>query len=159
MKFGTLDELVSFAKITFEPQTAKELEVFLFFALNHTFAEVLSRGFALDIRPSTITTKEPSEANFEAHKKMWDLQLIFSGKEGVAVLPLEKAGSLTKSYDSEGDIEFYGKASELAACLFTLERGNAIFLAPCDAHAPCLTAESTDNHDKIVVKIPVTKEI
>ena len=159
MKFGTFDELVSFAKITFEPQTARELEDFLSFVSCHTFGEVLVHKFALDIRPSTITTKKPSEANFEAHKKMWDMQLIFSGKEAVAVLPLEKAGSLTKSYDSEGDIEFYGKASELAACLFTLERGNAIFLAPCDAHAPCLTAECTDTHDKIVVKIPVTKEI
>ncbi len=159
MKFGTYKELIAFAFEKFQTPTAKEIKKFLTFAASHSYEEVLPQNFKLDIRPSTITTKAPSVTKYEAHKKMWDLQLIFSGKEAIGVLPLENIGSPTTGYDETADIEFYGTVEEHGGNFVTLQQGNGIFLAPCDAHAPCLTAENTDTHNKIVVKIPVESEI
>lgn len=159
MKFGTYKELIAFASSKFQSATAKELEKFLTFTASHSYEEVLSQNFALDIRPSTVTTKQASTTKYEAHKKMWDLQIIFSGKEAVGVLPLERAVNSTTSYDETKDIEFYGTVEELGGEIFTLCLGNGIFLATSDAHAPCLESGTQDTHNKIVVKIPVTCEM
>ncbi len=159
MKFGTYNDLIAFAFEKFQAPTAKEIEKFLTFVTSHSYEEVLPQNFNLDIKPSTITTKAPSATKYEAHKKMWDLQLIFSGKEAIGILPLKNIGSPTTDYEETADIEFYGTVEKLGGDFVTLQQGNGIFLAPCDAHAPCLTADNIDTHNKIVVKIPVENEI
>ncbi len=69
MKFGTYNELIAFAFEKFQAPTAREIEKLLTFAASHSYEEVLSQNFNLDIRPSTITTKAPSATKYEAHKK------------------------------------------------------------------------------------------
>lgn len=159
MKLGTYKELMAFASSKFQASTANELKKFLTFIATHSYNEALSQNFALDIRPGNVTTKAPAKTRYEAHKKMWDLQIIFSGKEAIGVLPISNAGKPVINYDETKDIEFYGTVEELGGEIFILCLGNGIFLAPCDAHAPCLIAGTSDTHDKLVVKIPVTCEM
>ena len=48
------------------------------------------------------TTKARSEAKYEAHKKFIDIQMILSGKELIAVSPIEKM-TISDEYNEEKD--------------------------------------------------------
>ena len=52
------------------------------------------------------TTKARSEAKYEAHKKFIDIQMILSGKELIAVSPIEKM-TISDEYNEEKDFMLF----------------------------------------------------
>ena len=43
----------------------------------------------LDLRFNEYETKPEAEIPFEAHRKLWDLQLVLEGEEMIGAAPLE----------------------------------------------------------------------
>ena len=100
------------------------------------------------------TTKARSEAKYEAHKKFIDVQLILSGKELIAVTPIEKM-ELKDEYNEIKDVMFYHHNDECTDYL--LEAGDFLILYPQDVHMPGVCVNEKSPVRKIVVKVPVTK--
>ena len=100
------------------------------------------------------TTKARSEAKYEAHKKFIDVQLILSGKELIAVTPIEKM-ELKDEYNELKDVMFYHHNDECTDYL--LEAGDFLILYPQDVHMPGVCVNEKSPVRKIVVKVPVTK--
>ena len=84
-----------------------ELAEFLRAAREKSFDELKNMDFPqLDLRFNEYETKPETEIPFEAHRKLWDLQLVLEGEEMIGVAPLETLTE-TVSYDEAEDIAFY----------------------------------------------------
>lgn len=98
-----------------------------------------------------IAEYEPSgNDKFEAHRDYHDVQYAICGNETIEVIPTSEAK------DSSGykpDIEFFTAQNCESTCV-ALEAGTFVFLAPQDAHKPCVKLTS-DKIKKAVFKIPV----
>lgn len=128
-----------------------ELVSFLKAAREYSFEELKEMDFPnLDLRFGEYETKDESMAPFEAHRILWDLQIVLCGREFIGYAPLE---DLTESvpYDGERDIAFYSGSGQN----FLLRPGMAVLLAPWDGHRPGVSAGADPSHiKKIVVKLP-----
>ena len=100
------------------------------------------------------TTKARSEAKYEAHKKFIDIQMILSGKELIAVSPIEKM-TISDEYNEEKDFMLFHHNDECTD--FVLEAGDFLILYPQDVHMPGVCVNEKSPVRKIVVKVPVEK--
>ena len=98
------------------------------------------------------TTKPESEGAFEGHEKYIDIQYIVAGEERIDVTPIGDA-VISKPYDPEKDIAFYGDVTA-AARLILKPNAYAIFF-PADIHKPGLAASAQQSVKKIVVKVKI----
>ena len=100
------------------------------------------------------TTKARSEAKYEAHKKFIDIQLILSGRELIAVTPIEKM-EIKDEYNETKDVMFFHHNDECTD--YVLETGDFLILYPQDVHMPGVCVNERSLVRKIVVKVPVSK--
>ena len=100
------------------------------------------------------TTKARSEAKYEAHKKFIDIQMILSGKELIAVSPIEKM-TISDEYNEEKDFMLFHHNDECTD--YVLEAGDFLILYPQDVHMPGVCVNEKSPVRKIVVKVPVEK--
>ena len=100
------------------------------------------------------TTKARSEAKYEAHKKFIDIQLILSGRELIAVTPIEKM-EIKDEYNEAKDVMFFHHNDECTD--YVLEAGDLLILYPQDVHMPGVCVNERSLVRKIVVKVPVSK--
>ena len=100
------------------------------------------------------TTKARAEAKYEAHKKFIDIQMILSGKELIAVSPIEKM-TISYEYDEEKDFMLFHHNDECTD--YVLEAGDFLILYPQDVHMPGVCVNEKSPVRKIVVKVPVEK--
>ena len=84
----------------------------------------------------------------EAHKQYIDVQCIISGREVIAVAPIQCEKTVTEVYP-ERDVWFYDCKTEP----LTLEVGMYMVLWPNDLHKPGLTLGEPVNCRKVVVKV------
>lgn len=107
-------------------------------------------GDSLFVMVSDYNTKNPEDANYEAHRKYIDLQYVVSGSELIDLAPVSSKDSIVSPYDDAKDIEFMTipNGKELLAT------PNRFFLFfPVDAHRPGLKIGDNAPVKKIVVKI------
>lgn len=88
--------------------------------------------------------------DYEAHRDFNDLQYAITGGEAIDVIPTSDA---RESTGYKPDIEFF-KEKVCGATRISLDEGTFAFLAPQDAHKPCIKTES-DHIRKAVFKISV----
>ncbi len=100
------------------------------------------------------TTKARAEAKYEAHKKFIDIQLILSGKELIAVTPIEKM-EIKDEYNETKDVMFFQHNDECTD--YVLEAGDFLILYPQDVHMPGVCVNEKSPVRKIVVKVPVSR--
>ena len=98
------------------------------------------------------TTKARSEAKYEAHKKFIDIQLILSGRELIAVTPIEKM-KIKDEYNEAKDVMFFQHNDECTD--YVLEAGDFLILYPQDVNMPGVCVNERSLVRKIVVKVPV----
>lgn len=99
----------------------------------------------------SISEYEPSgNDKFEAHRDYHDVQYAVTGNETIEVIPTSEAGN---SSGYKPDIEFF-TSQNCGSTSVALEAGTFVFLAPQDAHKPCVKLTS-DKIKKAVFKIPV----
>ena len=98
------------------------------------------------------TTKARSEAKYEAHKKFIDIQLILSGRELIAVTPIEKM-EIKDEYNEAKDVMFFHHNDECTD--YVLEAGDFLILYPQDVPMPGVCVNERSLVRKIVVKVPV----
>ena len=112
------------------------------------------RGNEIIAKISSYETKPDAVAVLEAHRKFVDLQLVLSGKELLAWLPLE--GLPVKSpYDPGRDVEFLSHPDKPFARI-PLYPGSFALFFPQDAHAGMITlGKQPELVKKVVVKIGV----
>lgn len=98
-----------------------------------------------------ISEYEPDKNDkFEAHREYHDLQYAITGGEAIDVIPTENG---LESGGYSPDIEFFA-AQSCQSTRVALEAGTFVFLAPCDAHKPCLNI-GYDKIKKAVFKIKI----
>ncbi len=112
----------------------------------------LENGAYLSVQE--YTTKARSQAKYEAHKKFIDIQLILSGRELIAVSPIDKM-KISDEYNDEKDFMLFYPNDECTDYL--LEAGDFLILYPQDAHMPGVCVNEKSPVRKIVVKVPVSK--
>ena len=98
------------------------------------------------------TTKARKDAKYEAHKKFIDIQMILSGKEIIAVTPIDKM-EIAEEYKDEKDVMFFKHNDECTD--YVLEDGDFVILYPEDVHMPGVCVNEKSFVRKIVVKVPV----
>ena len=98
------------------------------------------------------TTKARRDAKYEAHKKFIDIQMLLSGKELIAVTPIDKM-EISVEYNNEKDVMFFQHNDECTDYL--LEGGDFLILYPEDVHMPGVCVNEKSPVRKIVVKVPV----
>lgn len=96
--------------------------------------------------------KKESEARYEGHERMADIQTVLEGDEYLDMFPLE-GGERETLRDADRDLVFYAEKPAFAARVH-LTPGLFALVLPGEAHMPCLRA-SSDRVKKLVVKIPV----
>lgn len=101
----------------------------------------------------SYTTKPLAQAEFEAHRKYADIQLILAGEETLLWAPLENVGPVTKPYVAERDIAFF--ASPAHSTPLQLRAGEFAVFFPEDAHAPGLQTNGPCAVRKVVMKVRV----
>ncbi|MFO7621111.1 MAG: YhcH/YjgK/YiaL family protein [Bacteroidales bacterium] len=109
-------------------------------------------GDNLYVAVSEYLTKNPEEANFEAHRRYIDIQYVVSGKELIGITPISMKNEIIEPFDAERDIEFFTVTSENN--LRTSPERFFIFF-PEDAHRPGLKDGENSMVKKIVVKVRV----
>lgn len=102
------------------------------------------------IRVSLAEYEPGAGGKFEAHRDYHDLQYAITGSETIEVIPISCA---TESGGYSPDIEFFASQT-CESTKVSLEEGTFAFLAPGDAHKPCVKL-SSDKIKKAVFKIPV----
>ncbi len=96
-------------------------------------------------------TKDPKDAEFEVHRKYYDIQYVISGAEIMGFGDLENL-NVTKEYDDKKDVAF----GECPSSNVLVSEGYFTFFAPKDAHKPCLNVgDNTKKVKKVIVKIKI----
>lgn len=104
---------------------------------------------------SVYDSRLESQARYESHDIMTDIQLVLDGEEDVLVV--ERQG-LTQAadYDPVKDITFY-QESPAPLARVRLTPGRFLFVAPHDAHMPSLATATPAKVKKLVVKLPLAR--
>jgi len=96
-------------------------------------------------------TKSPDEAEFEVHRKYYDIQYVISGKEVMGIGNLNDL-EVTKPYDETKDIAF----GECPSTSVLVREGYFTLFAPKDAHKPSLNpSDKPCRVKKVIVKIKI----
>lgn len=97
-------------------------------------------------------TKNPEDAQYEAHQKYIDIQYIIKGRELIGVAPMALKKEILVQYDPTKDVEFLTvtKGVEYAA-----QPDRFFIFFPSDAHRPNLKDGENSLVRKIVVKVKV----
>lgn len=96
-------------------------------------------------------TKDPKDAEFEVHRKYYDIQYVISGKEEMAFGCLKNL-KITKEYDDIKDVAF----GECPSSNLLVPEGYFTFFTPNDAHKPCLNISNKSKEvKKVIVKIKI----
>ncbi len=82
--------------------------------------------------------KTPLEAKLESHNEMIDIQIPISTVETMGYTPRQSLPEAT--YNEEKDITFY---DGMAQQYITITPGMFVIFFPQDAHAPCISTESS----------------
>ena len=98
-------------------------------------------------------TKLRENGKYEAHREYIDVQLLLSGREIIAVEPLEVMHTHPCLCPYAPDIELFAANDD--GTDYVLSTGDFIILYPEDAHMPGLTVDEPASVRKVVVKIPV----
>lgn len=99
----------------------------------------------------SISDYAPGEGgDYEAHRCFNDLQYAITGGEAIDVIPTADA---RESTGYKPDIEFF-KEKVCGATRVSLDEGTFAFLAPQDAHKPCIKTDS-ETIRKAVFKIAI----
>lgn len=116
----------------------------------HSFEELQKMDFApLDVRLKEYETRPLEDVPYEAHRKMWDLQIVIGGEELIGYCPLDEMHERVP-YDAATDVAYYGAKGQM----LKLVPGMAIFVAPWDGHQPEVAVTGTPSHvKKLVVKL------
>lgn len=100
---------------------------------------------------SEYNSKNPEDAQYEAHKNYTDLQYVVSGTEYIGLADLS-ATTVKTPYDEERDIAFYnveeGKGQNLLA-----QPGTFFIFFPKNAHRPGMKVEDNASVKKVVIKV------
>ncbi|MDO5563115.1 MAG: YhcH/YjgK/YiaL family protein [Synergistaceae bacterium] len=149
MIYDSIENLIANAP-SFMPRVA-ELLPLLKAASAHSYEELQKMNFTpLDVRLKEYDTRPAPEVPFEAHKRMWDLQIVMAGEELIGCCPLADMYE-TVPYDEAADVAYYGAKGPM----LKLEPGMAILVAPWDGHQPEVAVTGTPTHvKKLVVKLP-----
>lgn len=105
------------------------------------------RLFANIVRDAT---RDPSTAEFEAHRKYADIHFLVSGSEMIGYVPIEGL-KVTKEYREADDIAFYARPARFTRIV--LEPGRLALFLPNQPHLPNCHAGRPDKLHKIVLKI------
>lgn len=98
-----------------------------------------------------ISEYEPAlGGDYEAHRCFNDLQYAITGGEAIDVIPASEG---RESTGYKPDIEFF-KEKNCEVSRIALDEGTFAFLAPQDAHKPCIKT-SCDKIRKAVFKIEI----
>ena len=96
-------------------------------------------------------TKNPEDAEFEVHRKYYDIQYVISGEEAMSIGQLDDL-HVTKFYDEERDVAF----GECPFSTINVPEGYFTIFAPKDAHKPSLNVSGeTKKVKKVIVKIKI----
>ena len=96
-------------------------------------------------------TKVPGEAQFEAHKKYIDIQVMLEGEEIIRFETPEKL-AVTKEYDEDRDYQLFAMSREFDSV--RLCKGDMTVIFPGEPHAPGIgTAATPESVRKLVIKI------
>lgn len=98
---------------------------------------------------SEYNTQDPSERQWENHKKYLDIQIILSGKEKMGKAPYAEA-TPNVPYNETKDIEFR-KASN--GKNYVAEPGTFFIFFPSDSHMPNQNADGVVKVKKVVLKL------
>lgn len=82
--------------------------------------------------------RQAADAQFEAHQRYADIQIVVSGGEDMGYLPVEQVKKWD-ALDAERDIRF--SDVEEKGIRLPLNAGSFMILFPWDAHMPCLKNE------------------
>lgn len=85
----------------------------------------------------------------EAHKRFIDIHVPLSNEETIGWASIKHLKNITKPYNEEADIEFYGDEPQ---SYVTVRPGQCVIFFPEDAHAPNI---GVGRHKKYCVKIAV----
>jgi YhcH/YjgK/YiaL family protein len=101
------------------------------------------QGDDLFINVQQAGVKTRTQARFESHRRMIDIQVPFSACEEYGWAPLDKLPATT--YDEASDMCFHDPAApqtpeDVASTYFTLQPGQFAIFFPQDGHAPAITA-------------------
>lgn len=98
---------------------------------------------------SEYNTKNPEDAQYEAHKNYTDIQYVVSGTEYIGLADLS-ATSVKTPYDKERDIAFYNveEGQNLLA-----HPGTFFIFFPQNAHSPGMKVEDNVPVKKVVIKV------
>jgi len=103
-------------------------------------------------RVMSYTTKDITEAIFEAHKKYIDIQFTLSGEEGIGWIPEIMAQAKTE-YDLEKDVRFYNVDTSKINIIQNVP-GQFMFLFPGEVHGAGISLhKKIVNVKKCVIKI------
>lgn len=85
----------------------------------------------------------------EAHRQYIDIHVPISSEETIGWASLKHLRNITKEYNTENDIEFYGDEPQ---SYLTIYPGQCAIFFPEDAHAPNI---GIGRHKKLCIKIAV----
>ena len=108
-------------------------------------------GKNLFVAISEYTTKNKSEARYEAHKKYIDFQYVIEGEELIGLTTFEMV-EVTEPYNEEKDVEFY---SYDGGEYIKATPENLFVFFPNDVHRPSIKVEDNISVKKIVVKLKI----
>ena len=95
--------------------------------------------------------KMASEARYEGHERMADIQTVLEGDEYLDMFHLA-GGEKEEMRDAERDLVFYAEKPAFAARVH-LTPGLFALVLPGEAHMPCLAVDTPRTVKKMVVKI------
>ena len=99
----------------------------------------------------SYNTKAPGEAQFEAHKRYIDIQVMLEGEEIIRFESPNKL-SVTKEYDADADYQLFAMSREFDSV--RLAKGDMTIIFPGEPHAPAIgTAAQPEKVRKLVIKI------
>ncbi|HNR42112.1 MAG TPA: YhcH/YjgK/YiaL family protein [Bacteroidales bacterium] len=101
---------------------------------------------------SEYISKDPEEAQYEAHRKYIDIQYVLSGKELIGLAPASELDELLEEYDPEKDIEFMTVRNP---AMLNAVPGRLFFFFPGELHCPGLKDGENSPVKKVVIKVKV----
>ncbi len=99
---------------------------------------------------SEYSTKNPLQANLEAHQNFIDIQYLIKGEEQIGYAPLN-GQEPTTPYDANRDIVFFKEEVSYVR----LQTGMFAIFWPTDLHQPCVQYGASAPVKKLVIKVPV----
>lgn len=93
------------------------------------------------------------DAQMEAHRAYIDVMWMLSGKEKIAVCPLERMTQVTSAYDAADD-SLLGQIPNRCSYI-QMQPGSICILFPEDGHAPGLDVAESSRVRKLIAKVRV----